>query len=389
MAGVRSLFEESGLPGWQEAMDALDRQMGDYYAWVDETVRGRARPTSPLPYEVYRDNLKQVGVRMDPEELIRIATHGFKDIQNEMAVIAELIAAERDLPSSDYRDVIRSLKEVNRVGGDEALEFYRGVLAEIEAIIEREQLVTLPERKAGIEFASKARSAATPAPFMEIPRMLNNTGQYPIFMIPHLERDEQGNWPMSDTLFRDFGWSLTAHEARPGHEMQFSAMIESGVSHIRAIFALNSANAEGWGLYAEAIMKPYFSLEAQLMSLQARLMRAGRMFLDPMLNTGRIGPEQVHRVITQEIVIGEQLAIQEVQRYAFWAPGQATSYYYGYHFLQSLRTETEILLAGAFDQREFHDFILAQGMLPPPLMREAVMDHFVQPRLAKSVAEGE
>ena len=313
----------------------------------------------------------------------QIATHGFKDIQNEMTVLAALIAEQRGYASNDYRDVIRQLKNEHRVAGDEALEFYRGVLTEIESIIVREELVTLPEREAGIEFASKARSAATPAPFMQIPRMLNNTGEFPIFMIPHLEQDEDGNWPVVDTLFTDFGWSLTAHEARPGHEMQFSAMIENGVSHIRAIFALNSANAEGWGLYAEAIMKPYFSLEGQLMSLQARLMRAGRMFLDPMVNTGMIGADDVLRVITEDIVIGEQLATQEVQRYTFWAPGQATSYYYGYHLLQSLRAETEVLLADRFVQKEFHDFILAQGMLPPSLMKDAVIKNFVGPRLAQ------
>lgn len=383
MSGIRELFEASELQDWQDTMDILERQMNEYYAWVDGTLRARARLSSPLPVEVYKDNLKQFGVQMDPEELIRIGTHGFKDIQNEMSVIAALIAENRNYASSDYREVIRALKKEHRIAGDKAVEFYQGVLGSIEDIIRRNQLVTLPQRKAGIEFASKARSAATPAPFMEIPRMLDNTGQYPIFMIPHLEKDEDGNWPMVDTLFSDFAWSLTAHEARPGHEMQFSAMIENGVSHIRAIFAMNSANAEGWGLYAEAIMKPYFSLEAQLMSLQMRLMRAARMFLDPMINTGLIDGDTAYRVITEDVMIDEQLALQEVQRYSFRSPGQATAYYYGYHYLQALRAETEILLADNFVQKDFHDFILAQGMLPPQLMKKAVMENFVGPRLLR------
>ncbi len=384
MSGIRALFEASDLDGWQDALTALESQMSDYYAWVDDAVRARARLTSQLPYEVYKNNLKQVGVQMEPEELIRIGTHGYRDIQNEMAVLAALIAEERNYESNDYRDVIRELKKEHRVAGDEALAFYRDVLKQIEDIIAREDLVTLPERDAGIEFASKARSAATPAPFMQIPRMLNNTGQYPVFMIPHLDQDEDGNWPEVDTLFTDFAWTLTAHEARPGHEMQFSSIIEKGVSHIRAIFALNSANAEGWGLYSEAIMKPYFSPEAQLVSLQGRLMRAARMFLDPMINTGMIDGDVAFRVITEDVVIDEQLATQEVQRYTFWAPGQATAYYYGYHYLQALRAETEVMLAGKFDQKAFHDFILAQGMLPPELMKDAVMQKFVAPRLEDS-----
>ena len=43
-----------------------------------------------------------------------------------------------------------------------------------------------------------------------------------------------------------------------------------------------------------------------------------------------------------------------------------------------LRTEVEIALGGDFNQRRFHDFILEQGLLPPDLLREAVLDEFVR-----------
>jgi uncharacterized protein (DUF885 family) len=35
-------------------------------------------------------------------------------------------------------------------------------------------------------------------------------------------------------------------------------------------------------------------------------------------------------------------------------------------------------MGDAFNQREFHDFILEQGLLPPDLLREAVLERFVQ-----------
>ena len=88
-------------------------------------------------------------------------------------------------------------------------------------------------------------------------------------------------------------------------------------------------------------------------------------------------------IITEDILIGDALAQQEVDRYSFRAPGQATSYYYGYSYLQSLRTEVGILLADKFVQKDFHDFILAQGILPPNLMRQAVMEEFVAPQLSE------
>jgi uncharacterized protein (DUF885 family) len=47
-----------------------------------------------------------------------------------------------------------------------------------------------------------------------------------------------------------------------------------------------------------------------------------------------------------------------------------------------LRGETELLLGTAFNTRDFHDFILAQGILPPSLLRKAVLDEFVPGTLA-------
>ena len=154
-------------------------------------------------------------------------------------------------------------------------------------------------------------------------------------------------------------------------------MLELGVSDARALFAFNSVNVEGWALYAEAEIKPYLPLEGQLIGLQHRLMRAARAFLDPMLNTGRISIEEARRVMIEEIVLSPYMAGTEIQRYTFQAPGQATSYFYGY---QRLRTRTEIVLGKAFNRREFHDFILAQGLLPPALIEQAVVEEFIPSR---------
>jgi uncharacterized protein (DUF885 family) len=43
----------------------------------------------------------------------------------------------------------------------------------------------------------------------------------------------------------------------------------------------------------------------------------------------------------------------------------------------ALRKDTEQALGAKFNQQRFHDFILSQGILPPALIREAVMGEFV------------
>jgi len=68
---------------------------------------------------------------------------------------------------------------------------------------------------------------------------------------------------------------------------------------------------------------------------------------------------------------------EETERYMFRAPGQATSYFCGYQRLMELRTDVERLAGGRFDRLAYHDFVLAQGLLPPRLLREAVMNEFL------------
>ena len=377
ISGIEELLAGTELTGWQEAYAVLAGQLNDYSQWVREEILPRSREDFRLPPPLYADALKNWGVDDSPEQLIQTATQGYMDIRNEMEVIGALVAEQKGYESSDYRDVIRQLKADGPIDGDRLLDHYQAVLGEIEKFIVAEKLISLPEREAGIRIATAAETAAQPAPHLDVPRLIGNTGEYPFFVIPQIVQNEDGSWPQTDDTYEAGAWTLTAHEARPGHEMQFSSMIEAGVSVARGIFSFNSANVEGWGLYAEAIAKPYMPFEGQLISLQYRLMRAARMFLDPMLNLGLITPEEAKRLLMEDVVIGEDWAQNEIERYTYRIPGQATAYYYGYTRLQALRTQTELALREDFDQQAFHDFVLAQGLLPPDILKAAIMEGFI------------
>lgn len=76
-------------------------------------------------------------------------------------------------------------------------------------------------------------------------------------------------------------------------------------------------------------------------------------------------------------MLSEPMAKQEVDRYTFQAPGQATSYFYGYSRLNAMRTRLELAMAGRFDEQRYHDFIVAQGPLPFDLLEQAVTEEFL------------
>jgi uncharacterized protein (DUF885 family) len=377
--GIAALMQKYKLTGWEEPFAKLKTQLTDYDAWVRATVLPKARDDFRLPPEHYALDMENYGIDIPPAQLATMAHQAFTEIQGEMKSVAQKIAKQRHLPSSDYRDVIRELKKQQLVG-DAILPFYEERLKQIEKIIVDQQIVSLPDRPARIRIATPAETAQQPAPHMVPPPFIHNTGQKGEFVLPL--NIPAGPGKPSTEKYDDFtydaaAWTLTAHEARPGHELQFDSMLEHGVSLARVRYAFNSTNVEGWGLYSEYLIKPYMPLEGQLISLDLKLQRAARAFLDPELQAGKITPADAFRVMEQDVVLSHAFAEEEVERFTYRMPGQANSYFYGYTKLIALREDTERALGPKFNQKKFHDFILAQGLLPPDLMRKAVMEDFV------------
>jgi uncharacterized protein (DUF885 family) len=377
--GIASLFKQYGLTGWEDAYAKIKTQLAEYDEWVKKEILPKARTDFRQPPELYALSLENYGIDIPPTQLATMAHKAFTEYQAEMQTIAAQIAKKRGWPNSDYRDVIKKLKEEQLVG-DTILPFYKQRLGEIEKIIAAQNLVTLPDRPARIRIGSPAESAQQPAPHMNAPPLLNNHGEQGEFVLPLNMPAAAGTAKeekVDDYTFDAASWTLIAHEARPGHELQFDSMVEHGVSLARSRYAFNSTNVEGWGLYAEYITKPYMALEGQLISLQFRLLRAARAYLDPELQAGKIQPADAMKVLTQDCMFSVPFANQEVERYTFRAPGQANSYFYGYTKLLQLRKDAEAALGNKFDQKKFHDFLLAQGLLPPEEMRKTVMEDFV------------
>ena len=382
MDGIPELCKKYKLNGWEKPFTELKKQVEAYDLWVRNNILKKARTDYRLPAEEYALNLESVGITIPPAELAKLAHTAFTDIQQQMTAIAAEIAKKRNLTSKDYRDVLRALKK-EQVHGDSIIPLYQRNLKNIEEIIRKQQLVTLPSRPAIIRLATAAETAQSPAPHMVPPPFLNNTGQRGVFVLPLNMPAAPGEKvdAYDDFTFEAASWTLIAHEARPGHEMQFDKMVEEGVSNARSLYAFNSTNAEGWGLYAEYITRPFMPLEGQLVSLDYRLLRAARAFLDPELQAGTMTQEKAMDILMNDVVQSHAMAKQEVERYTTKMPGQANSYFFGFTKMIALRKDTEQALGPKFNALRFHDFILSQGLLTPALIREAVMQEFIPAEL--------
>ncbi|WP_210165515.1 DUF885 domain-containing protein [Hyphomicrobium sp. 99] len=382
MIGIRKLFIDLKVSGAEDALDALDKQTNEYTAWLRSEVLPHARTDTRLPPALYADALKRTGVDIDAQSLIQRAELEFMETRAAMQQLAPLVAREKGIPAADYRDVIRALKK-EPIPTSELESHYRKVIETIVAIIRKQGIVLTPNRPMAMRLGSDAENASQPAPHFLPAPLVRNTGQQGTFVLSVNNPALGADGAFDDFNYPSAAWTLAAHEGRPGHELQFTAMLERGVSLARALFAANSVNSEGWALYAEAEMMPYEPLDGQLIALQFRLFRAARAMLDPMLNLGLIEREQASDLLTRDAVLSKAMVRQELDRYTFNMPGQATSYFYGYACIMELRMETELTLGNVFDRLAFNNFLLEEGPLPPALLAQAVRERFIPAQLAK------
>jgi len=370
---IQRLMTALRLTGWQEAFARLKTQLAQYQDFLRTTVLPKCRTDFHLPPELYALSLARAGVNDPIDQVVRLAHQQFGEIQTSMQPIGARIAKQRGWPAGDYREVLRRLHQ-EQLNADTIEPLYRQRIAELDQIIGKQNLLTLPALPPIVRMATAQQTEGLPVPRTIPPPLLNNRRERAQFILP-LETK-------GVTLrFDDYNavaaaWTISSHEVRPGHELQYQFMLDHGVSLARGLFAVNSVNIEGWAMYSEWLMFPYMPDDAKLLSLQFRLMRTARAFLDPEVQQGKIAPADALRVLRDDVVLSDVLAKEDVERYQAMA-GHSVSYFDGLTRMLAIRHDAGNALGARFRVQAFNDFILAQGLLPLDLLRTAVMTRFV------------
>ena len=359
---ILTFLKEQEVPNYEDAYTALKTQLFDYETFVRREVLAQGSTQFRLPRELYTLRLEQQGIKIAPEELIEQAHLVFTQVQQQMEQMAQNIAQQKGLEISNYRDLIPILKQ-EQLSASETLRLYQQRAQELEAILEREDLVTLPQDKFNIRLATASEKRNFPVPLYEAD---SRTFVIPVFQEPKKAQ------AYNDFTNPAMSWTLTVHELRPGHDLQHAVIKNKKLSRARTDFAANATSVEGWATYAEAVMRPYLPIEGQFMSLQFQLLRAARAFLEPELQLGKITTPEALRVLTVDAGFSRFFAEQEIERYISRFPGQAPAYFYGSQQLWQLRSQAQAILGQEFSLKKFHDFVLSPGFLTPKLLEEKI-----------------
>jgi uncharacterized protein (DUF885 family) len=165
--------------------------------------------------------------------------------------------------------------------------------------------------------------------------------------------------------------AISVHEAYPGHHWHL-VTVQQRARRIRKVLS-TSYFTEGWGLYAEKLMREqgfFTDPRHELCQLDARIFRAARIIVDTSLHIGDLSFEDAVTFMSTKASLSEPTARAEVGRYCSW-PTQAASYLTG--ALEIDRIRDRYLAADLGGLRSFNDTIAGSGMLPIALAEQAVM----------------
>lgn len=203
---------------------------------------------------------------------------------------------------------------------------------------------------------------------------------------------------------------LSAHEGFPGHDWYYKYLTQARdtVSPVRWLTPgavedsssmwEDSMAAEGWGLYAEALMAEpqpnapngFYTPEERLYQLQGKLYRDLRVRIDTGLHTGRL-PYDAAVTLFSEVVdflpgacdaagrsrseakrASCEAAERAIFRYSKW-PTQAITYRLGKDQIYALREQAAKELGTAFSPKTFHLAFIRQGTIPPGYFKDALL----------------
>ena len=294
-----------------------------------------------------------------PDEVFELGLREVARIRNEMDSIKTVTGFQGDL-SSFFHFIKTNPKFFPFTTEEEILNRYRSFETKMEPQLAK--LFNLrPQSKFEVRATEKFREAGANAQYLPPSR----DGKKPGIFYETIPDPARYNYFEMETLF--------LHEAIPGHHYQLAIGQEADIPEFRKKY-VNSAFAEGWGLYAESLGKilGLFKDPYQYMGrLNNEMERAVRLVVDAGIHHKGWTREQAIKYVLENQPVTESVAIQRIERYMV-TPGQAVSYKVGELKIIELRNRAEKALGEKFDIREFHDQVLQEGCLPLSMLENKI-----------------
>ena len=341
-----------------EATAAIQR----YTEHLRDALAPRSRATFRLGRERFDGRLRhREGIGLGAEQLLSIAERELAREQSRFCEVAARIDSKAD-PADAWRQVRRRHPEPGAL-----VRTVSGQLADLVSFIERNDLVTLPDDPSIVVAPTPGCLRGTqagvrpPGPFE--PRALASC---------YYVADVDPSWPAErrEEHLRDLNfatlWSLSAHEAYPGHHLHFLHQRRVRGALRKSLLFAPVSFVEGWAHYAgHMVMEAGLARgddAIELGQVVEKLLRLARLVVGIRLHADDLSVEQGVRFFREEAYLEEGSARREAERGTF-DPDYAL-YAVGRLMLAKLRDDLEAREGSRFSLKSFHDRLLGRGSVP-------------------------
>jgi uncharacterized protein (DUF885 family) len=344
----------AAFDGFAEFLDDLADQASGPFAIGEETYSALLREREGLGY----------GAR----ELRERGQAAYDELAADMRRRTKEIAGH-----DDWRALLDELNADHPATPEEMRQTYADWTAKARAFCRDNQLVTLPEGEECLVEPSPPfqRPVLAVASYVTPPAFrAGRTGHFFVPYPPDWANEDEVQKRLSTNSFSSIP-TISVHEAYPGHHWHLTWALAQP-RPLRKVVG-TAYFVEGWGLYAEEMMKEqgfFTDPRQELCQVDARLFRAARIVVDTSLHLGEMTVEEAVTFMSTKASLSVPTARAEVARYCAW-PTQAASYLTGSLEIQRIRDQW--FADGRGSLREFHDAIAGSGRMPLNLAARAVL----------------
>ena len=260
------------------------------------------------------------------------------------------------------------------IGKEDILAYYNWEVKQARLFLEENDIVTIPEDIGAcevIETPSFLTGMVSTIAY-EPPGTFNPDQTGYLYVRPIPDSMDAGERAARYKYIHRRGFrGGVVHEAYPGHhlQLQMASRVDDDVRKWQQSLLF----LEGWALYCEEMMSDFgfYKDERQYLTvLRGIIFRAARIIVDVKLQTGQMTTDEAVQWIAETMDTEPAEWIRtEVRRYA-QQPTIPMCYLTGKLEILKLRDDLKAIEGDNFSLRNFHDRLLAEGSIPPTLIRE-------------------
>jgi uncharacterized protein (DUF885 family) len=359
----KDVKDQALLNEFHQSNAVVIKELQAWLGWLKSDLLPRSKGDYRLGADNYRKKLLyDEMVEMPLDKLLEIGYANLRDNQQRFRDTAKKIDPKKT-PQQILEDA-----EKDHPPADKMLQAFRDTLGSLRDFIVQHKLLTIPSPVMPIIEETPPFMRALTSASMDTPGPYEKVAKEAYFNVTLPEK----TWSAAQTedYLRSFNRgtiiSTAAHEAFPGHYIQFLFM-PNAPSKIRKLISANTY-VEGWAHYCEQMMidEGYGGgdLKLRLGQLQDALLRDARFIVGIKLHTGQMTFDEGVDFFVKEGLQTKITGERETKR----GTSDPTYLYYTLGKLEILKLREDYK-----KMREFHNNFLKQGMPPIKIVRKTML----------------